>query len=133
MLIADLEALALEVGPDVFEEYGTEFVQIIRPTTVPNDYGGEDTSGEVASIEYPCVLEMPATAGQRDARWIAGEEFLKARIQMPAMYLGDPVEVRMTDKVKILEREGNNPERIYQVKDVQNIFGVYLDIGVITE
>lgn len=132
MLSAKLQKVAEKVARK-FDEAGTELVVILRPTNTPNDYGGESESSTQESIEYPCILEMPVTAGQRDARFIAGEEFLKARIQMPAFYEGEPVEVLQTDRMKILEREGNNPERIYQVKDVQNIFGVYLDIGLVTE
>lgn len=121
------------MGADVFDESGTELVQIIRTTRAADPYGGEGEVSEMESIEYPCVLQMPSTSQQQQGRFVVGTEFMNARILMPAMYQGEAVEIRTDDKLKVLAREGNNPERRYQVRDVQNNFGVYLDIGVVTE
>lgn len=132
MLIADLTSLAEEVGADIFDEYGTEFSVIINPTTVSDEYGGESESGTTESAEIPCILEYPSRDSQR-VPVTAGQEYSDAVITMPAMYQGEAVVVEKDDRLKILEREGNNPERLFQAKRVNNHFGVYLQVEVVTE
>ncbi len=132
MLIEVLDELAQDIIPDVFADSGTEFVDVVRVTDAANDYGGIEpgTPGNEYS-EIPCVLTMRATSNS--TRWQLGEEYLDARIQMPSHHLGEVITLFMTDKLKIAERDGANPERTYEIKDIQNMYGVYYDVGVVTE
>lgn len=133
MLIADLTELAEEVGSEVFDEFGTELVVILRPVTADDDYGGAGETSIEESIEYPCILEYPSAEGSRLVPVTAGQEYAEAVITMPAVYQGEAVEVRKGDRLKVLERDGNNPERIFQVKRPKNHFGVYQQIEVVSE
>jgi hypothetical protein len=131
MLDAKLQRAALKTAT-AFDKAGTELAVIVRTTAATNEYGGEAEASEAESTEYPCILQMPSTSQQQQGRFVVGTEYMNARVLMPAMYQGEAVDITPTDRLKILEREGNNPERLYEVRDVQNNFGVYLDIGVVT-
>lgn len=130
MLSAQIQKLAEKTGA-MFDKTGTELVDVMRSVPADNDYGGVD-DGVPASVygEIPCVLYTKPKSG---TNWILGQEYLDARIHMPAMYNGEVIEIKMTDKLRIAEREGANPERLYAVKDPLNIHGVYFDVGVVME
>ncbi len=133
MLSVYLERFAAKQLPGLFYKGGTETVRIVRAAATVNEYGGATRGGETESDDIPCVLlNRPANAMNLEGRWRNGEEYLDARIRMPAFFNGDPVVVQKSDRLRILARSGNNPERIYEVRDPQNINGVYLDVGVVT-
>ncbi|MGE0294941.1 MAG: hypothetical protein AB7P97_21555 [Hyphomonadaceae bacterium] len=133
MLSNALNKIATRAMPKIFKKTGTETVRIVRAAATVNEYGGAMRGGETESDDIPCVLmNRPANAMHLAGRWSNGEEYFDARIRMPAFFNGDPVEVRKSDRLRILARSGNNPERLYEVRDPQNINGVYLDVGVVT-
>lgn len=133
MLTDVLDELAQDIIPDLFGDVGTEYCDVIRTTGTTNDFGGiEPGTPGSEYAEIPCVLEM-RRAGQSGPRWQLGEEYLDARIRMPTHHQGEVITLLLKDRIRIAEREGANPERIFEVKDPGNTFGVYYDVGVVTE
>ncbi len=132
MLTDVLDELAEDIMPDVFNEVGTELVEVVRFAQVATGYGG--VANDIDTSPYPpipCVLTYILL--RADTVWALGEEYSHARITMPANYYDEIIEVFLTDKLKIQERPGANPERTFEIREINNVHGVYYDINVVLE
>jgi len=128
MLINVLDKLAREKAPKIFAKVGTEWMVIIRDETVVNEYGGTAQSADEVTIPIPCVLNT-----KQGNKRVLGQDYIDARVQFACLFRGQVIDLLESDKLKIRARTGANPERLYQVTDIQNIHGVYYDVGVVTE
>lgn len=132
MLDKDLNDIATQEMPQIFQEAGTETAVIIRDTIGTNEYGGVEKTEDCGGLEIPCVLDISPTPRQSAGRALNGEEYMDGRIMLPSIWMGEPVEIKRSDRLLILARNGNNPERLFEVRDPRNVYGVYLDIGVVS-
>ena len=132
MLIAKLEKVAQKVGVK-FTKAGTHYAKILRTVRTPNDYGGEESTSTEESIEYPAVLVYPTSGVSRSIPITAGQEYSDATVWLPALYEGEWVDVRTTDKLRVFWVEGEEIDRTFQVKRVKPHGESSLEIDVITE
>jgi len=128
MLTKVLEKLSAGKAPKIFAKVGTERIVIIRDSRAINEFGGEEVSADDVTVPIPAVLNT-----KQGNKRILGQEYLDARLMFACIHRGQVINLVETDKIKVLARPGANPERLYQVKDIQNIHGVYYDVGVVTE
>jgi hypothetical protein len=129
-MLTDLTTeLATAIAPDIFNSVGTELCEIVRATETPTGYGGV-TAVDVSVIsDIPCVFKpTPGSVKYQD-----GVEYLAGRVLVPCIWGGDPLELLLTDKIRLQEGDGANWERLFSVKDISNIHGVYYDVGVTQE
>jgi hypothetical protein len=121
--------LATTVIPDLFGDVGTELCNIVRATETPSGYGGVTTVDADVISDIPCVYKP--TPGS--ARYQLGAEYLSGRIQLPCIWEGSPIALLLTDKIRLQDGGDANWPRLFAVRDISNIHGVYYDVGVTQE
>jgi len=124
MLTDLMEELGADVVPGVFEEIGTELVEIIRTTQTADGYGGfSNVEASITPLPIPCIYEP--TSG--NARFVEGGEWTMHKITMAAQFDGTVIDLKMTDKLKMLARNGTT-ERVFSIEGIKNFSGVYFEI-----
>jgi hypothetical protein len=129
MLVERLQRIAEVTVPAAFDKNATHLCDILRTTDTPTGYGGEDTVDAELLTDVPCVyLSIP-----KSARYQLGKETRLARILIPRIVEGEPLDLQLTDKIRLQESEIVPYERVFQVKDISPMSDVYLDVEVIQE
>jgi hypothetical protein len=129
MLTAKLQKLAQTTVPDTFAKAGTELCSIVRATETPSGYGGVTTVDADVISDIPCVYKPTPNS----ARYQLGAEYLSGRIQLPCIWEGSPIALLLTDKIRLQDGGDANWPRLFAVRDISNIHGVYYDVGVTQE
>jgi hypothetical protein len=132
MLTDLITELATVDVPEIFNENGTAFCNIVRATETQNGYGGVTAVDADILADIPCDYRAASDAAT-NARYQLGIESSLGFISMPKVFEGDVIELLMTDKIVIQADELITHDRTFQIRDINPNRGAYYRVTVVEE